>query len=93
MAAQGIGVRGHIEWRAGEPKESDDTRPGRLDAKEGGKREGGCDAASFTEASAPFSTIGTSERRGTVCRLLMLLGNGRHDWIRTNDLFRVKEAL
>jgi hypothetical protein len=20
-------------------------------------------------------------------------GNGRHDWIRTNDLFRVKEAL
>jgi hypothetical protein len=33
------------------------------------------------------------ESRFSGHKLLKCLGNGRHDWIRTSDLFRVKEAL
>jgi hypothetical protein len=33
------------------------SHPDSLDAKEGGKREGGRDADSFSETSAPFSTL------------------------------------
>src|ERR1017187_9211612 len=33
------------------------------------------------------------ERRRTAISLILKVLNGRHDWTRTSDLFRVKEAL
>jgi hypothetical protein len=41
--------------------------------------------------SAPFSTLNGGQKEEVMhLSALFLRRNGRHDWIRTNDLFRVK---
>lgn len=46
----------------------------------------------------PNGALGRRQAGSETARVMQQLdrlkpGNGRHDWIRTSDLFRVKEAL
>jgi hypothetical protein len=41
----------------------------------------------------PAKTHAGLGKKRSACKCFILVGIGRHDWIRTSDLFRVKEAL